>query len=240
MGETGALLVDHRLPAVPYRQWVLTFRGPVSARLGYDTKLLAKVCTSLSKRIGQVLRRRVQLAHGLARRGDLHPATLVVVQRFRMDLGLFVHLHCLVADGCFLDAPGSPFLSQSGLDDLEAVLAKVYRDLADELGESSAEVDAGVQACLAAASEERPHEAPRDPNAPAKKMTVDAYGMQLHAAVRIDGEDRAALERICRVSPSLGVRHLRHEGADRDQVPRGGGSACTSKRRRAADVVMPT
>ncbi|MGB1016748.1 MAG: transposase [Nannocystaceae bacterium] len=39
--------------------------------------------------------------HDLATSGTLHPGVLVVVQRFRSDLGLFVHLHCLVTDGCF-------------------------------------------------------------------------------------------------------------------------------------------
>ena len=32
----AALLVDHVLPAVGYRQWVLSFPGPMAVRLGYD------------------------------------------------------------------------------------------------------------------------------------------------------------------------------------------------------------
>ncbi len=74
-------------------------------------------------------------------------------------------------------------------------MAKVYRDLEDEL-EEPLEVDAGLQACLATSEAGREHlpAAPRS----VKKMTVDAYGMLLHAAVCIRGDDRAALERICR------------------------------------------
>jgi hypothetical protein len=51
MGETAALLVDHRLPAVPWRQWVLSFEGPLAVRLGYDAKLLALVCQRFAERV---------------------------------------------------------------------------------------------------------------------------------------------------------------------------------------------
>jgi len=33
MAEGAALLVDHVLPAVGYRQWVLSFPGPMAVRL---------------------------------------------------------------------------------------------------------------------------------------------------------------------------------------------------------------
>ena len=33
MAEGAALLVDHVLPAVGYRQWVLSFPGPLAVRL---------------------------------------------------------------------------------------------------------------------------------------------------------------------------------------------------------------
>ncbi len=44
MAETAALLVEHRLPDVPWRQWVLSFEGPMAVRLGYDRRLLGRVC----------------------------------------------------------------------------------------------------------------------------------------------------------------------------------------------------
>ena len=43
MTEGAALRVDHVLPAVGYRQWVLSFPGPLAVRLGRDQALLAKV-----------------------------------------------------------------------------------------------------------------------------------------------------------------------------------------------------
>ena len=42
MSEGAALLVDRRLPAVGYRQWVLSFAGSMAVRLGYDAALLAR------------------------------------------------------------------------------------------------------------------------------------------------------------------------------------------------------
>jgi len=41
MAEGAALLVDHVLPAVGYRQWVLSFSGPLAVRLGYERGLEA-------------------------------------------------------------------------------------------------------------------------------------------------------------------------------------------------------
>lgn len=99
MAETAALLVEHRLPAVPWRQWVLSFPGPLAVRLGYDRALLGSVCQRFGARVMQ--RRLTKHAHGLTSSAALHPGVLIVVQRFRNDLGLFVHLHALATDGCF-------------------------------------------------------------------------------------------------------------------------------------------
>jgi hypothetical protein len=209
MGESAGLLVDHRLPHVPYRQWVLSFPGPLAIRLGYDTELLAAVARSFSKRVMQQLRRRVQCEHGLRRRADLHAGVLVVVQRFRSDLGLFVHLHCLVTDGCFLPSGhGAPRFLAAGSpenEDLVEVLGKVHGDLEERLGDVAEEPDAGIVACVELGSRERQLAlvgATGESGArKTKPLTVAGFGMlgmQLHAATTVDGADRAALERVCR------------------------------------------
>ena len=56
MAEGAALLVDHVLPAVGYRQWVLSFTGPLAVRLGYDQALLATVAESLARAVMQDMR----------------------------------------------------------------------------------------------------------------------------------------------------------------------------------------
>ncbi len=199
MCETAALLVDHRLPAVAYRQWVLSFPGPLAVRLGYDKELLGQVCRSFTNRVTQALRRQVKREHELSSSRVLHPGVLCVVQRFRNDLGLFVHLHCLVTDGCFEElAEGRPrFLPTGALteDHLVRVLVAVHRDLAAALDEPATEPDAGIGACVQLANRRQLRlvaEAPRP-----KPMTVAAYGMQVHAATTVDGRDRHRLERLC-------------------------------------------
>jgi len=112
MGEGAALLVDRLLPRCGYRQWVLSFGGQVAVRLGYDAALLARVSRCFARAVMGSLRRRTARHYGSATASGLHPGMLVVVQRFRYDLGLFVHLHALATDGVFVDSgsksgPGS-------------------------------------------------------------------------------------------------------------------------------------
>ena len=92
--------VDHVLPAVGYRQWVLSFTGPMAVRLGYDRELLAAVSGRLARAVLQDIRRAVKREHGLASVASLHGGVVTVVQRFRSDLGLYVHLHLLVTKEC--------------------------------------------------------------------------------------------------------------------------------------------
>ena len=56
MAETAALLVEHRLAEVSWRQWVLSLEGPMAMRLGYDRSLLGRVCQQFAKRVMQTLR----------------------------------------------------------------------------------------------------------------------------------------------------------------------------------------
>ena len=57
MAEGAALLVDHVLPAVGYRQWVLSFPGSMAVRLGYDAPLLAAIAGRLARAVMQDMRR---------------------------------------------------------------------------------------------------------------------------------------------------------------------------------------
>jgi len=72
MAEGAALLVDHVLPKVGYRQWVLSFPGPLAVRLGYDATLLAAIAGRLARAVMQDMRRSVKQLHGLASVACLH------------------------------------------------------------------------------------------------------------------------------------------------------------------------
>ena len=209
MAETAALLVEHRLPAVPWRQWVLSFPGPMAVRLGYDRALLGRVCQRFAARVMQTLRRLTKRAHGLASSAALHPGVLIVVQRFRNDLGLFVHLHALVTDGCSrprtrtnlasCPSKASP-MSTSDARCIACTPTSLHSSLThgDHGDDGDYEVDAAMAACVQLALPLRPAAATAPESAPACPLLVTAFGMQLHAAVTVDGRDRSRLERLCR------------------------------------------
>ncbi len=57
MGEGAALLVDRLLPRCGYRQWVLSFAGPMAVRLGYDAARLSRVSRCFARAVMASLRR---------------------------------------------------------------------------------------------------------------------------------------------------------------------------------------
>lgn len=137
-------------------------------------------------------------------RCSLHPGVLIVVQRFRSDLGLYVHLHALVTDGCF-EAPAMPneavvFRPADGLceQDLLRTLQRCRGDLDEHLEGDSEPVDEALVACVQLALPLRAVGPSPCESRPASPMLVRGFGMQLHAAVTVDGRDRKRLERVCR------------------------------------------
>ena len=70
MAEGAALLVDHVLPAVGYRQWVLSFAGRMAVRLGYDQTLLAKVAEAFARAVMHDMRWSVKEQLCLPSSGD--------------------------------------------------------------------------------------------------------------------------------------------------------------------------
>ncbi len=75
--------------------------GPDGGALGHDAPLLAAVAGRLARAVMQDMRHGVKQQHGLASVASLHAGVVTVVQRFRSDLGLYVHLCCLVTDGAY-------------------------------------------------------------------------------------------------------------------------------------------
>jgi hypothetical protein len=146
----------------------------------------------------QDMRHRVKQQHGLASVASLHAGVVTVVQRFRSDLGLYVHLHCLATDGAyeeqndgelrFLAAPPPP------PPRMTAVLAQVHEVI--RAADDDLDLDPALAACLQL-SLAGPRPAPDSPSAP-PPMTLSAFGMNLHAATTADGRDRKQLARICR------------------------------------------
>ena len=125
MAQCAANLVDHVLPIVPLRQFVITFPFELRARLAYDGKLLAAVTRITIDSILGFYKRRMRDVDGVVGQSG----AVSVVQRTSSDLRLNPHLHAIVLDGVFATDNGSPvFHSLLHLDDSDlADLLQVIR-----------------------------------------------------------------------------------------------------------------
>ena len=97
MCATAANLIEHVLPEVALRQWVLTFPFPWRRRLAQDGALLSVLTRLFVETVQSFYAKRA------AARGALHAKTgaVTVVQRTSSDLRLNPHLHVLFLDGAY-------------------------------------------------------------------------------------------------------------------------------------------
>jgi hypothetical protein len=102
MADTAAHLVDHVIPDVPVRQWVLSPPHALRYRVAYDSQLLAVLIRIFIHAIFSSLRRRAR-ACGIPR-GQC--GAVAFVQRFGSGLNLHPHVHVLVLDGVFAGLEG--------------------------------------------------------------------------------------------------------------------------------------
>ncbi len=125
MAQSAANLVDHVLPIVPLRQFVVTFPFELRARLAYDSKLLAAVTRIAIDSVLGFYKRRMRDVDGVVGQSG----AVSVVQRTSSDLRLNPHLHAILLDGVFVAGNGSPvFHPLTHLDDSDlADLLQVIR-----------------------------------------------------------------------------------------------------------------
>ncbi len=108
MSEGAANLVDHVLPDVPIRQFVLTLPFPLRFPLAFDGKLLGQVVRLFTDSVSSWYRKRHR-ARGLP---DGETGAVTVIQRANSDLRLSPHFHTLFLDGVFsadIDGKGRMF-----------------------------------------------------------------------------------------------------------------------------------
>jgi Transposase zinc-binding domain/Putative transposase len=123
MAETAAHLVDHVIPPVPVRQWVLSLPIPLRLLFAAQPQLLAPLLQVIHRVIAGFL---VKRAGFKLSRADTGAVTLI--QRFGSAANLNIHLHCLVLDGVYLNRDGVPVFYEAAApstDELEAVLLKI-------------------------------------------------------------------------------------------------------------------
>jgi hypothetical protein len=104
MSQRAAHLVDHVIPHVPVRQWVLSLLIPLRLLLAAQPEPVTPVL--------QVVQRVVtrQLLDGARLNADeAHGGAVTLIQRFGSAGNLNIRLHCLVLDGVYCcDANGMP------------------------------------------------------------------------------------------------------------------------------------
>ena len=107
MAQTGANLVDHVLPRVPLRQFVLTVPFELRSRLAYEGALCGAVCRIFVDSVLGWYRRKLRdlgLSSSPGKSG-----AVTVVQRTNADLRLNPHFHCIALDGVYAaDGDGAP------------------------------------------------------------------------------------------------------------------------------------
>ncbi len=183
MVETAAHLVDHVFPRLAVRQWVLAVPKRLRYFLRDDADLQGAVLRIFLDEVERCLRNHGTVSGDTARSG-----AVAFIHRFGSSLNEHVHFHCCVIDGVFAPAvamgdtnaaPGLVFHAATGLD--EAAIAAVQAQVRQRVLRTF--VRRGlIGKCDAAEMAGRDH----------------GGGFSVDAAVRIEGNDRAGLERLLR------------------------------------------
>ncbi|MEQ1891629.1 MAG: transposase, partial [Planctomycetota bacterium] len=195
MAETAMHLADEVLPAVPLRQWVLSFPYSVRFHLAYDAKLCAAVRRIFVRALLAWHAARAERA-GVARG---HSGAVVVAQRFGSALNLNLHFHALVLDGVYASADPCtrpafhPAEAPSDGNVAERV-ALLQRRVLRYLARSSR--------LRRAAEEIEQPEPPPEPTEPLLalpgQLCASLDGFSLHAKVALEADDHDGRERLCR------------------------------------------
>ena len=128
MNEGALNLVDHVLPDVPLRQFVLTLPFPPRFPLAFDGKLLGQVVRIYTDTVAGWYRRR-QVERGLPT-GESGAVT--VIQRANSDLRLNPHFHTVFLDGVYSpdgDGKGQMFHPAPGptQQEIEALVCRASK-----------------------------------------------------------------------------------------------------------------
>jgi len=226
MVESAAHLVDHVLPQVFIRQWVISFPWALRYILARQPRLLSQVRRIFLRAVFGFYRKQ-------ARQAGLHRGRTGAVSRIQLfgsALNLNPHLHTLLLDGVYCAA--SPFsapifhnANDVTQDDVERLVRTIHSRVLRHLEQQGFLSDDGIlstpqdelQGSLlplfqaasirgqALPSSESPasvekvfHLVPQNQRFRPPSLCAEFDGFSLHAATRIPATDRITLERLCR------------------------------------------
>jgi Putative transposase len=237
MADTAAHLVDHVLPIVPVRQWVLSTPFALRYKMAYDARLMGDVLNAFVKAVLGHLRRRARNFMGLR---DSQSGAVTFIQRFGDALNCNVHFHMLALDGVYTRAGNQshefhelPEPEDDEIVEFINVVATRIQSLLDRRGlgaesedeDSLSRDDPGLAAIYASSIRGRiavgsnmGYRVARlgdqidgdsiDVLQSPRCATVN--GFSVHANVSIPAHDRIRLERLCRYAarPAVATERL--------------------------------
>jgi len=221
MSQTAAhlVVVDHLIPHVPVRQWVLSLPTALRVLLAARPERVTPALQAVQRGITHHL----QSDAGL-RANEGQGGAVTLIQRFGSAANLEIHLHCLVLDGVYrCGADGAPHFVAAGTpadDQLHALLQTIIARLMKLLTALTYRIAFGPRAGqkVLTLRGALPHEAPaRQP------LCADIDGFSLHAAVRVHAHERKRLEQLCRyiARPALSEERIRLDAAGQVQLELG-------------------
>ena len=213
MAGTAAHLVDRVLPAVPYRQWVLSLPRQVRFLIARDHNLLTQVLGVFLRKVFAWQRRRAR-AYGI---DDPQCGAITFVQRFGSLLNLNCHAHAVLPDGVFAaDSDGAvsfhalpPPWDDDVVRLLQQIARAIHRLVQRRLALHGDDAPPDLLAAEQAESVASPPFAGRAafPTAGHRSAFLDGYS--LHSDRLVDAEDREGLERLCRYGARSPVANSR-------------------------------
>ena len=109
ISQTAVHLVDHVIPHVPVRQWVLSLPIPLRVLLAAQPELVTPVLQVVQRVVERHL-----LDHTGLNSDEGQGGAVTLIQRFGSAANLNIHLHCLVLDGVYrCDANSAPAFAEA-------------------------------------------------------------------------------------------------------------------------------
>jgi len=240
MIETAAHLVDHVIPDVPVRQWVLSFPWPLRLLFARQPDALSRCLAVVTRAIETGLIQRA----GLTRASRARTGVVTLIQRFGSALNLNVHLHMIILDGVYTLQGNRPRFHQVNAPDqqhleklLNRIIARVMRrlvkdglliqdedqpwldlqetDTLDTLNAASTRYRVALGPGAGGRTITLKNPGLRRTETQPKPFTVDRDGFSLNAAVSCQPHQRQRLERLCRyvTRPAICLERLSTDAA---------------------------
>jgi len=227
MTQRAAFLVDHVIPKVSIRQWVLSLPIRMRYLLAYNEKLCSKVLSIANREIFRWYRFKAKAELDLDSVSQAECGSVTVIQRFDSGLRCNVHFHLIVMDGVWfkkqseekpvffgMPAPTNKEIIQVALGVRKKVMKLFEKEgidfetgyPTDPIAEEEPFLAQLSQASTLNMTAIGPHAGQPtgrlyDAEIPIEQTStrcVNVDGFSMHANIRIKAGERKRLEKMCR------------------------------------------